>query len=183
MSLQIGDNGNEVRALQQRLMSQGYNVGRTGADGKFGANTQDAVRQFQSQHQLKKVDGIVGPETRSAFQKYQTERHTDTFTPGQTQPTRQTTGAEPQRPGERPYQAIQRFAEARGFRVTSTTGGQHAGAGHRDGRAVDVSVRGKTNAEVERLISDARAAGYWVNDERRGGNQFWTAPHIHIEQR
>jgi hypothetical protein len=78
---------------------------------------------------------------------------------------------------------LMRFAEARGFTVTSSTGGRHLGAGHREGRAIDVRTRDKSNAEIEALVRDARAAGYLVIDERRGGNSAWSGPHIHLEIR
>ena len=43
-------------------------MGPTGADGKFGANTEKAVRKFQGEHtgpdgNALKVDGIVGKNT------------------------------------------------------------------------------------------------------------------------
>ena len=31
-------------------------------------------------------------------------------------------------------------------------------------------------------MRQARAAGFTVIDERRGGNAAWTAPHLHLQQ-
>ncbi|SFB38013.1 peptidoglycan-binding protein [Clostridium frigidicarnis] len=62
MLLQNGSTGDEVKDLQQRLISLGYSVGVYGADGSFGQGTYDAVVKFQSDHGLS-VDGIVGPDT------------------------------------------------------------------------------------------------------------------------
>ncbi len=59
-SLSIGSSGDSVRALQQALIDQGFNLGT--ADGRFGAKTAEAVRQFQSRNGLT-ADGKVGPMT------------------------------------------------------------------------------------------------------------------------
>lgn len=55
-----GDNGTEVRALQELLQRAGFAVGVV--DGDFGPVTDAAVRAFQSKHGLT-VDGVVGPAT------------------------------------------------------------------------------------------------------------------------
>jgi hypothetical protein len=55
--------GEDVRAVQQRLLDLGYwQVGV--ADGLFGPQTEVAVRLFQEENGLA-VDGIVGPQTRA----------------------------------------------------------------------------------------------------------------------
>jgi peptidoglycan hydrolase-like protein with peptidoglycan-binding domain len=53
-----------VRALQQALVRAGISVS---VDGVFGPGTEQAVKQFQEQHDLT-VDGIVGPATRAALE-------------------------------------------------------------------------------------------------------------------
>lgn len=47
---------------QEQLMSAGYDVGNTGADGIFGNNTKSATIEFQKANGLE-PDGIVGPKT------------------------------------------------------------------------------------------------------------------------
>jgi len=56
--------GDDVAELQERLLSLGFSPDRV--DGVFGANTEQAVRRFQSGVGLA-VDGGVGPETLRAF--------------------------------------------------------------------------------------------------------------------
>lgn len=58
-NLAYGSSGSDVRALQEALRKAGYNIA---ADGVFGAETQNAVRQYQSAQGLS-VDGIAGQQT------------------------------------------------------------------------------------------------------------------------
>lgn len=66
--LKNGSEGDSVKALQILLVGFGYNIGKYGADGKFGNDTLTAVKKFQSDNQLV-VDGIVGKNTWSALLK------------------------------------------------------------------------------------------------------------------
>ena len=59
--LKNGDQGNEVRELQQLLVFQGF-MHASEVDGDFGDVTEAAVRQFQDANDLK-ADGLVGPRT------------------------------------------------------------------------------------------------------------------------
>jgi peptidoglycan hydrolase-like protein with peptidoglycan-binding domain len=54
--------------MQQMLIDRGYDVGGTGADGKFGPKTAAAVKQFQQDFGLQ-VDGIAGDQTMSALNR------------------------------------------------------------------------------------------------------------------
>lgn len=67
--LKDGSKGDAVRNVQEELNKLGY-VGGDGKplteDGKFGRNTQDAVRAFQRDNGLG-VDGIVGAKTLGAI--------------------------------------------------------------------------------------------------------------------
>ena len=58
--LRKGSKGLPVRRLQKRMSLAGFDTG--GVDGRFGANTERAVRELQQQFGLD-VDGIVGPDT------------------------------------------------------------------------------------------------------------------------
>jgi len=60
--LKKGTEGEDVRALQNRLIELGYDLGSKGADGKFGDKTEAAVKLFQKANGLKD-DGIAGPQT------------------------------------------------------------------------------------------------------------------------
>lgn len=62
--LRIGDQGELVKAMQERLAQLGYAVGR--ADGIYGSRTRAAVLAFQAENELT-TDGIIGPETRTAL--------------------------------------------------------------------------------------------------------------------
>ncbi len=72
-TIKKGSVGPDVILCQQWLMQLGYDVGTTGADGKFGKKTEEAVKTFQSTHKDEsgtalKVDGIVGRGTWWALQ-------------------------------------------------------------------------------------------------------------------
>ncbi|MGY4689363.1 peptidoglycan-binding domain-containing protein [Salibacterium sp. K-3] len=60
--LEKGDAGSEVEQLQEDLMAAGEELPRYGADGDYGMETIEAVKAFQSRHDLT-VDGIAGPNT------------------------------------------------------------------------------------------------------------------------
>lgn len=62
--LRVGDRGELVKALQDRLKALGYAIGR--ADGIYGSRTRAAVLAFQAENNLT-LDGIIGPETRTAL--------------------------------------------------------------------------------------------------------------------
>ena len=62
--LQKGSSGPDVESLQAILRAKGYSVGTSGIDGEFGKDTENAVRNFQSEHKLT-VDGVAGEKTLS----------------------------------------------------------------------------------------------------------------------
>jgi peptidoglycan hydrolase-like protein with peptidoglycan-binding domain len=71
--------------LQKDLITVGYDVGKTGADGKFGGNTEKAVKAFQTDHPPLVSDGICGPMTWKAIEAELTpqpgpEPGTETYT-------------------------------------------------------------------------------------------------------
>ena len=65
VGLRLGASGSDVTALQQRLAALKYDV--PGADGHFGAATQQAVLAFQKVEGLSR-DGVAGPTTLAKLQ-------------------------------------------------------------------------------------------------------------------
>lgn len=61
-TLRKGDAGPYVTLAQTELIQRGYDLGSWGADGKFGVQTEKAVKQFQTDWGLT-ADGIIGPKT------------------------------------------------------------------------------------------------------------------------
>jgi peptidoglycan hydrolase-like protein with peptidoglycan-binding domain len=55
-----------VVECQEDLLKLGYNIGKAGADGIFGKDTEAGVINFQADHGLKE-DGIVGQQTWAAL--------------------------------------------------------------------------------------------------------------------
>lgn len=64
--VQQGDIGPDVLNVQKQLLTLGYDLGISGADGDFGQKTTKAVIDFQIKNDLK-PDGIVGPATYAAL--------------------------------------------------------------------------------------------------------------------
>lgn len=61
--LQIGDTGEEVKDVQNKLIAIGYSL-PSGADGKYGNETYTAVKKFQHDVNIKE-DGLAGEVTRA----------------------------------------------------------------------------------------------------------------------
>lgn len=60
--LKLGSKGDAVKSMQNMLLALHYNLGTYGADGDFGKDTENAVKQFQELHKLT-IDGQCGPIT------------------------------------------------------------------------------------------------------------------------
>jgi len=60
-TLRKGDCNEYVKAWQKYLQMHGYDVGKAGADGKFGNDTEKAVVRYQQDHQIE--SGYIGPLT------------------------------------------------------------------------------------------------------------------------
>lgn len=72
--MHLGSKGDFVKQLQKDLTTLGYDF--VDDDGVFGAETEIAVRQFQKDAKLKKVDGWAGPETVSRIAQELEKRKT-----------------------------------------------------------------------------------------------------------
>jgi len=95
-----------------------------------------------------------------------------------------TPGKEGQKARKDELDKLKAFAKEWDFTVTALLGGKHnKGSAHYDGRAMDVSVRGKSVEEIERFMAAARQAGYGVRDERTRpeGQKVWSGPHLHLQ--
>lgn len=65
-TLHSGDKGEDVKALQKALMALGFELPKYGADGEYGAETVEAVKQMQKAAAIE-VDGKFGDESRTAL--------------------------------------------------------------------------------------------------------------------
>ena len=72
-SLSKGDEGEDVKKMQQLLIACGYDCGSWGADGSWGAATEKAVLAFQEDHGLA-TDAVYGPKTRAALEALYEEK-------------------------------------------------------------------------------------------------------------
>lgn len=63
--MKVGSEGESVRQVQELLRARGHEIE---ADGKFGPDTERAVRAFQGSQRIG-VDGVVGPETMGRLQR------------------------------------------------------------------------------------------------------------------
>lgn len=65
-TLRRGSTGSDVTYCQECLLKLGYDLGSYGADGKYGAKTEAAIKSFQRSRGLS-ADGICGPRTWEAL--------------------------------------------------------------------------------------------------------------------
>lgn len=65
-TIRKGDSGADVQKLQQLLQDRGYDLGASGADGKYGEKTREAVLAFQRSAGIQ-ADGIAGDQTWTAL--------------------------------------------------------------------------------------------------------------------
>ena len=76
-TLRRGDAGEYVTLMQTKLIQRGYDLQPYGADGKFGAKTEAAVKAFQKDNGLT-ADGICGRNTWAALEEGKTTLYTVT---------------------------------------------------------------------------------------------------------
>ena len=77
-TLRRGSSGEYVTLLQTQLIQRGYDLQPYGADGKFGAKTENAVKAFQKDNGLT-ADGVVGKATWTALDSGKTTLYTVTI--------------------------------------------------------------------------------------------------------
>ena len=73
-TLRRGSVGTYVTLAQTMLIQRGYDLGSYGADGKFGAKTEAAVKAFQRDNGLA-ADGIIGSATWKALEGTEPTKH------------------------------------------------------------------------------------------------------------
>lgn len=71
-TLRKGSKGSYVTLLQTLLLNKGYKLPKYGADGDFGNETLEVVKQFQKDNGLA-VDGVVGKNTWAKLETAQTK--------------------------------------------------------------------------------------------------------------
>lgn len=74
-TIRRGSRGTYVTLMQTKLIQQGYDVGKSGADGIFGTATEAALKKYQADHGLKQ-DGICGPASWASLNDGKTELYT-----------------------------------------------------------------------------------------------------------
>jgi peptidoglycan hydrolase-like protein with peptidoglycan-binding domain len=89
--LQLGDRGEQVSTIQNKLVAAGFSGGTT---GNFDETTEEAVRRFQQTKGLK-VDGIVGKQTHAALSAIDTSEPTSATPKTPETPETPTTSATP----------------------------------------------------------------------------------------
>ena len=75
-----GMTGEDVKEMQSLLIKAGYPLIEYGADGEFGKETENALKNFQSENGLK-ADGIYGEGTKKALMDVLSEKEADTQFP------------------------------------------------------------------------------------------------------
>jgi N-acetylmuramoyl-L-alanine amidase len=85
--LEMGASGPKVTRLQNMLMLVGEQLPRWGADGKFGKETEDAVKAFQARHSISSPRGnffgVAGNQTLSKLEELLTYTRLIRFRQGQ----------------------------------------------------------------------------------------------------
>lgn len=61
-TLKKGSSGTITKCAQQLLEYHGYDLGKSGCDGKFGSGTETQAKKFQKDHGLT-ADGVIGRNT------------------------------------------------------------------------------------------------------------------------
>lgn len=61
-TIRNGDEGADVKLMQEYLLKLGYDLGKWGADGDYGDATELAVTEFQKKEGLE-ADGVYGPKS------------------------------------------------------------------------------------------------------------------------
>lgn len=177
--LSKGDTGSAVKAMQTKLIKLGYSCGATGADGKFGANTDKALRAFQKANGLI-VDGKYGSKTKSKLTAKYNEKITSTvLTPTPNISSSKGVSAQDVLDVMRSWIGLSRSAgthkviidiynsytpRARGYKVTYTDAYCDATVSAAFIKLNAVSLIGGTECGVEKHVAIFKNKGIWDED-------------------
>lgn len=75
--LRRGDKGPEVKEMQTDLITAGYDVGPSGADGEFGSDTENGLKAMQRDTNIE-ADGEYGPITNQMLKQLISGKNTGT---------------------------------------------------------------------------------------------------------
>ena len=203
-----GKPSDAVKQMQEALIKAGFGdiLGAEGADGRFGKNTKEAVRQYQEQFMGKdEADGIVGKKTFGAL------NNGNEYTPAPTNPSdpsKPVSAADAQKHlltllaegtnANRITNLDPDFAkdlsrmmadlqENHNFSPRLTSGWRPGhGSNHNSGSAADLTAAGKvpiTDAQLAEFREVAANYGLKILDERHHGyNNDWSGAHLHISR-
>lgn len=82
------------------------------------------------------------------------------------------------------YVDLRNIVTKMGWKVTSDIHGKHnKNSKHYVGKAIDVSIRNKTEFDISILYTITYRWGYIFRDERvkPKGQKVWSSPHIHLQ--
>lgn len=203
-----GKPSDEVKQMQEALIRAGFGdiLGADGADGRFGKNTKEAVRQYQEKFMgADEADGVVGKKT------FGTLNSGNEYTPGVTNPSdpsKPVSAADAQKHlltllaegtnANRITNLNPDFAqdlsrmmadlqENHNFSPRLTSGWRPGqGSNHNSGSAADLTAAGKvpiTDAQLAEFREVAAKYGLKILDERHHGyNNDWSGAHLHISR-
>lgn len=154
--LRRGSSGTEVRQLQQALKDRGYDIA---VDGRFGPNTEAAVRRFQAAQGLT-VDGLAGPATQGRLRATAPAAPVDVMDP------------------PRPAPPVASPVTPQPSMVTGLTPGtvQTRGGAIRVREDNTAAQLRALSPEHARLVDDMRAQGFFPVRTANGGYVFMSNP-------
>ncbi len=183
VGLQQGDRGERVEDVQRDLKGLGFYKG--GLSGRFDAATQAAVKKFERTNKLKHAEGVADLATEKLLD--QRMAGIDAVKHPNVQPPPSDYHRVVFRGGlmnVRTKVMLERaelyWAGNAAFTITQGSynpGGVAASAGaHDGGGSLDISVRGKSQADINRMVRSLRQAGFaaWARTPADG-----FSPHIH----
>lgn len=181
--LQRGDRGERVEDIQHDLKGLGFYKG--GLSGRFDAATQAAVKSFERTNRLKRAEGVADLGTETLLDKrmagIDAAKHPNVQPPPSDYHRVVFRGGLMNVRTKVMLERAELYWSGKGTYVVTqgsyNRGGVAASAGSHDGGgALDISVSGKSQADINRMVRSLRQAGFaaW---QRTPADGF--SPHIH----